>query len=433
MRSILRRFNAIVLTNVLLFVSISMFAQGVGMDTILIKDTYYKYQEAKCLERKKIMQFVIDDDTASLNKALRTVTANFNFDQLTNVNTLLTTGEAHLTYFITNRFELILKDIRKNKDFFNVSWFEGVIQAPMFSCGVIGQDLLSKWQNASEQVFINIQNSDLTSHEKELLTFYWKAIILAIEEKPSDLNKLIREAEGILNSESNSSYNLFFSRMSRINATYHPNLHHFMGPSIGPMVLGGPIIEYLEPDGLGLSGEYGLRSNRWSFSFKTYIAPFRYGENKLQFIGGDSLTNSEGVGIRFLSLRSSFIMFPKRRFQIHPYLGIAFIGLTNIKPESDTTDYPKEFIDWKVDAGFSLNYLLFQGKGITYIDLPSTAYGNRAFMNLYLQLNAGVIPNLFNRLTNVSGNLFYFTIGASVEFGKSGLKYRFRKKTPRNR
>jgi hypothetical protein len=417
--------NSLLIYNIalaaILFCPLLIFSQAEIPDTIIFKGNERSYLDFTCEERKKLIQIILEDDTDALKKAVNTVTANYHFGHIQSVNNLISNGEKHLSFFVIGKFDLILDDLRNGKDFFNFDVQEFNIHQPNFNCGLVGQDLLSKWQSASERVIYDIQYAALRPSEKELLIFYWKAILLTIEDKPSELMTLVNESQGLLvRSYEECGCKVFLNRMSSIKVSFFPNHTDFLDFSIGRYFLGGQINEYLN-SGFYFSLEAGRKWNRWSLSARMNIGDLGNGSKQLQAIEQIDITSSDRVSLFLFSLRPSFLAINSDKFLLNTIFGLNASSLNNIQNESDTIETP-EFNRFRlnIDAGLSMSILL--GKDV--IMHPTLVYGNKNFSNYYLQINMGYIHNLFYQPTLVSGNLFHLSVGLRIEWGIRGLNFR---------
>ncbi len=267
MEVLLTRFTVVfieILLGVLLVRPQIAHSQVINTDTLFIYDSPHNYfHQDICLERKKLDQLIVNDDTSALRKAIRTLTANIFHGEIWNVNRLLTTGETHLLSFVFGDFKLILNDIQNDKDFFNVDVIEA-LQSPSLECGVIGLDHLKKWQEASDRVMYNIQYAVLTPSEKDLLTFYWQAILFAIEQNLPALNKLALEANRILQAYPDCGCEKFLARTASIKFKKQYKFKYSLEVSLANLAVNGPINQYLNRQKLiGGSIELGFSYKRW--------------------------------------------------------------------------------------------------------------------------------------------------------------------------
>ena len=136
-------------------------------------------------------------DTLTIKRLQNTTLAFSMSEEQTIKSRLLTVRENQMLQFYNSDYDKLLSDLKTGQDYFLSSKkMQKGYYYPNFECGNLTLGVINFWKSNSDSILDNIEQSDLTTSEKELLTFYWKAVILYIEGEKTlalSINKKAKE------------------------------------------------------------------------------------------------------------------------------------------------------------------------------------------------------------------------------------------------
>jgi len=381
--------------------------------------------------RENLIKSVKSGDTLTIKKLRNTKISFPVSEEQTIKSRLLTARENQMLQFYIGEYDKLLSDIKSANDYFLSSKkIEKGSDYPNFDCGNLTLSLIDFWRRQSDSIITKIQQSTLTTPEKELLTLYWEEILLYIESEKSLLPDINKKATEYLEKYPDTQYKSFLERLRGIKRIYQPN-GMTLGFGLGKSYPTGPIDKYLKDD-ITFNFDVGYTFKKLNLSLGYRLHGFNYQDSlRLDHIDTLNLNQSSSIEYHGATLKIGYTLFDKGRFKFQPFISAELNSLVNYIDIPDSTGTIQKgkthpMLGFGTEGAIRLTKNLVKNEGSQYIYYPREE--KDIFYNpIYLNFRIGYYPNVFNKPTSISGNIFYFTIGLEWIVGRNQVNYRYKK------
>ncbi len=424
---------------ILAFILSTMFYQighaQADKDTIIHLKQYSKYVGFTCILREDLINAVKTGDLETMDRLRHTTLAlGFpNDDELTEYKSkLLTRRENIMLQFYNGEHNDILTAIKDRRDYFQKSILGNAqYDYPNFECGNLTLEALEFWKTQSGSILETIGASSLTAEEKELLVFYWEAILLYIESErtlSADINK---KATDYLMKYPDTPYLSFVQELKGKRKVYRLN-GMSIGLNFGMDYTNRNIEKYFK--GRGMTGlEAGAMFNNWHVRFSMGAYDLNKADTLLiERIDTIQITKSSRMDFFGLGFKVGYTVFEKGPFRLEPFISGEMNALRNIIEVPDSNKLfqrgqPRGYFSVGAEASIRLAKNMFKNY-LSEANQYSSREEKDRFMNpLYLTLRVGYFPETFKKSTGVSGGMLYWSASIQWVFGNEKAKYRHRK------
>lgn len=406
-------------------------------DTVVVVSNFDEFYHTTCSYREGIIQAVLKADSSKIRQISKLEVHHIENGRLFNISKLLTASEMHLIYFLMGEHEKLITDLKNDEDYHVNLKISGSSIFPNFDCGNLIYDLISFWVQQDDNITNRIQMDYLDATDKEILSFYWQSVFLAIQEKNKEFNALNERAKHLkkVYPYSDSGYDKFLKRMSKVKRSNYTS-GYISTISLGTSKLTGPIESYLIPNS-ALSGSFGYQYNKLDISFIANLSSFNNGENQIKKIDDKNIINSSRMSINSGGLRINYEIFQYKFFRLKPYIGIDFVQLTNFYDVNDsTTTSQRSKHHPAMSLGLDFDIRIWGNKSrkgvVNDFRERYNSDGSTRSYSHNIRLTAGYIPSIFYNSTSINGSYMYFGIGYSLNFSRNSTKYNFKGTLKRN-
>lgn len=417
------------LTIFISFGCIALYAQQ-AKDTLITVNNYSKYIALTCVLREDIIKAVKTNDTLAI-KTLRNATIVFPIsNEQTLKSRLITAREDQMLQFYRGAYQKLLFDVKNGNDYFLSPKKTGEgYGSPNFDCGNLTLATLMFWKSQSAIIHAEVQRSALTTPEKELLILYWDAILLYLEGEKTlslDINK---KARAYLDKYPDTKYKNFIENLSRIKRIVQPN-GVTLGFALGKSYPVGVIDSYLNTD-FAFEFVMGYTLKGWDFQLGYRLHSFEYrGAKYPDHI--DTIQIKQGSSLEYdgFALKIGYTVFGKEWFRVQPFISGELNKFTNYIEIPDSAGIRQKGkthgalgIGTEVGLRLIRNVIEVNKGGLYYLHEEK----DRPYNPLFLTLRAGYYPNVFKKSMDISGGIFYWTIGLEWIIGRNQVNYRYKK------
>lgn len=401
----------------------------ISADSVVKVDNYSKYLGQSCNLREDLINAVKSNDTPTIKK-LRNIVIVFHYsDEQNSKNKLLTERENQMLQFYFGEYDELLSGIKTEDDYFLSSKkIQKGYGYPNFECGNLTLDVLGYWSEKSETILDSIYKSDLSTPEKELLSLYWKAILDYIEGEKTLSDNINQNAKGYLDKNPGTEYKMFLERLAVIKRIYQPNAMT-LGFGLGISYPTGIAKEYLQGN-FTFDFEVGYTIKSWHFRLGYKTHNFNYRDTiTLDRIDNLEINQSSSIEYHGATLRVGYTVVDKGQFKIQPFISGELNNFVNYIDIPDSTGIRQKgkthpMLGFGAEGSLRLiKNLTDMGSGYLYYPREEKDLG---YSSLFLNFKIGYYPNVFDRPTNVSGNIFYWTVGLEWMIGKNQVNYRYK-------
>ncbi len=399
------------------------------MDTIVSADNYSKYIGLNCMLREDLINAVKANDTLTIKK-LRNTTVVFPYSvEQISKSKLLTERENQMLQFYFSEYDTLLSGIKTEDDYFLSSKkIQKGYGYPNFECGNLTLDILGYWNDKSDTILDSIHKSGLSTPEKELLSLYWNTILLYIKGEKTlsdDINKNARE---YLDKNPSTEYRRFLERLAGIKRIYQPNAMT-LGFGLGISRPTGIAKEYLQGN-FTFDFEVGYTIKNWHFRIGYRTHDFNYRDTiTLDRIDNLEINQSSSIEYHGATLRVGYTVVDKGQFKIQPFISGELNNFVNYIDIPDSTGIRQKgkshpILGFGAEGSLRLiKNLIEMGSGYLYYPREEKDLG---YNPLFLSFKIGYYPNVFDRPTNISGDILYWTVGLEWMIGKNQVNYRYK-------
>ena len=425
----LKKHTVILVISVLAF-CIEGYSQH-AKDTTIYADNYSKYIGLSCTLREDLIKSVKSGDTLTIKRFQNTTLAFSMSEEQTIKSRLLTVRENQMLEFYNSDYYKLLSDLKTGQDYFLSSKkMEKGYYYPNFECGNLTLGVINFWKSNSDSILDNIEQSDLTTSEKELLTLYWEAVLLYIEGEKTLALSINKKAKEYLEKHPDSQYKTFLERLIGIKRIYQPNAMS-LGLGIGKSNLTGNVNSYLQGN-ITFDFEVGYTIKNWHFRLGYRLHGFNYRDTlRLSRIDNLEINQSSSIEYHGATLRVGYTVFEKGRFKIQPFLSGELNKLVNYIniPDSTVTRQSGKthpILGIGTEGSIRLTKNLIRNEQAGYLYYPREEK-DISYNPVFLSFRVGYYHNVFENTTNISGNILYSTLGLEWIIGKNKVDYRYKK------
>lgn len=379
--------------------------------------------------REDLINAVKANDTLTIKK-LRNTTVVFPYSvEQISKSKLLTERENQMLQFYFSEYDTLLSGIKTEDDYFLSSKkIQKGYGYPNFECGNLTLEILQYWKANSVNILESIEQSNLRLSEKELLTLYWKTVLLYIEGEKTLSQDINNKAREYLVKYPSTQYRSFLERLSGIKRIYQPNAMT-LGFGLGISRPTGIAKEYLQGN-FTFDFEVGYTIKNWHFRIGYRTHDFNYRDTiTLDRIDNLEINQSSSIEYHGATLRVGYTVVDKGQFKIQPFISGELNNFVNYIDIPDSTGIRQKgkshpILGFGAEGSLRLiKNLIEMGSGYLYYPREEKDLG---YNPLFLSFKIGYYPNVFDRPTNISGDILYWTVGLEWMIGKNQVNYRYK-------
>jgi len=425
----LKKYTILLFIFILIY-RVEVYSQNTK-DTVIVVDNYSRYIGLTCMLREEFIKSVKNGDALTIGK-YRNATIIFPVSEEQTIKSrLLTVRENQMLQFYNGEYDKLLSDLKTGEDYFlSSNKVEKGYDYPNFDCGNLTLAVLDFWKSQSDNIIAKIKQSTLTTPEKELLSLYWKAIVLFIENEKTLSPDINKKAVEYFEKYPDSQYKSFLERLSGIKRFYQAN-GMTLGFGLGKSYPNGAIDKYLKGD-FTFNFEVGYTFKNWNLSLGYRLHGFNY-QDSLRLVRLDTLNLNQSSSIEYdgVGLKIGYTVFDKGWVKFQPFISGELNSLVNTIDIPDSTVVSQRGKTHPM-FGFGTEGSIRLTKNLIKINHVDNFYYPREEKDLpynpvFLNFRIGYYPNVFNKPTNISGDIFYFTIGLEWTVGRNQVNYRYKK------
>ncbi len=400
-------------------------------DTVIVANNFSKYIGLTCILREDLIKAVANGDTTTIRNFRNATVVLSTSEEVTIKGKLLTYRERRMLQFYFGEYDKLLSGIEMDRDYF---FCENNVEIghdyPNFECGNLTLAMLTFWKGQTEKIINQIQQSSISTQEKDLLIFYWEAILLYIEGDTTISADFNKKAAEYLEKYSNTKYRSYIERLATMKRIYQPN-GMTLGLGFGQSLLNGPIDKYLNGN-LVFDAEVGYTFNAWKIGLGYRLREFRNKDTmRLERIDTLKITQSSFIEYHGAFLKVGYTVLDKGWFYLQPFISGELNNLVNYIDLPDTTGirqrgrtHPK--IGFGAEGAIRLTKNLVKVDDTQFIYYPREEK-DRLYSPVFLNFRIYYYPRVFDKPTDISGGILCITAGLEWIVGRNKVNYRYKK------